>query len=141
MKRIDHIADLALIRALPEFMAGKLKEGRLKNKSNLLIKAVDQDLKRLGPISDFELEMVRLKMIEFGKRTGWQKKEKHLATLLSFLLAMVEDSSFYFNPKILENLNHMFDYFDNAGDAKIICNVAGAIANTKWQSIKMERIL
>ena len=73
-------------------------------------------------------------MDEFGRRTGWLGREKHVLTLLSFLLDMVEHSKFEYNGDIVKYLNLIFEYFERVSK-KNICYVAGSIAGEKWRKI------
>jgi hypothetical protein len=134
-KKIDHLSELAYIRALPDYIIPQIHRGRLKNRCKKLITLIDKEINKLSPWSDAESKEIGDRIAEFGKRTGWENTEKHIVTLLSFLLAMIEESTYKYNSSIVECLNDIHDYFERDGRVKIICNVAGCIASDKWNSI------
>jgi len=132
---INHLAELALIRALPDAIIPQTKPGRLKGKCINLIKVVDKEFSKVPLLNDDEYEEIKQKMIAFGKQTGWEGQQRHIVTLTSFLLTMIEESKFKYHAKITDNLNDIFDYFERAKDAKPLCFLAGDIANMKWKKI------
>jgi len=135
MDKIQKVAELCFIKALPKFIINDLKPGREKNLVDRLEKAVDISLAKSPQLTWGEMREARNRMAVWGKETGWYDKEKHITTLISFLLAMIEESQFTFDPKIIECLNNLFEYVDRKYPAKTICMVAGGIANDKWRSI------
>jgi len=135
MNHIKKLSELALIRALPDFIIGKLKPGRLKNKCDRLIRLIDAEIIKIPKITTKDAYDVKLRMQEFGKRTGWENKERHVVTLVSFHLAMIEESEFEYDPKIGQYLTDIFDYFERKEGSRPICYVAGDIAMTKWKEI------
>lgn len=140
MERIIRVTELALIRSLPEFINDKIKGGRLKNKCSELINAVDMDLRKTPYVTHAEMEKARGLMDRWAKETGWYEKQKHITTLVSFLLAMIEDSPFTFNDQIVKSLNEIFDYFERNKDVKTICMFAGGLANQKWRAISEQKL-
>lgn len=134
-KTLVRFAESAYIRAIPDLLHGELRPGRLSNLYGKLVKAVDADLVRLPVIGDSDVLVIRDIIVEFGKRTGWTGKKRHVGTLLSFAIAIIESSEHKHNPKILETLNLIVEYYERKQNFKIICCHAGAIAAEKWQMV------
>lgn len=131
------MAELALIRSLPNFIIDqKIKPGRLKNICLSLAEITDIAIKNLPILSIQEMLQALELLLTWGKKTGWLDNKKHTVSLCSFLLAMVEESQFKYDQKIIDHLNELFEYFERIGDAKQICLYAGNVANNKWCETK-----
>ena len=127
--------ELAYVRSIYDLLNSTIKPGRLKNLYTKLQAAVDHDLRRLPPIGDSDMLLLREKVRAFGKATGWDRKTRHVVTLLSFCIDLVERSKFPHNPKILETMNLIVEYYERQGRVKFICCKAGAMASEKWNRI------
>ena len=134
-KLLIRFSELSYIRAIPDLLHGELKYGRLNNLYNKLKKAVDADLVSLPALSDSDVLVIRDIIVEFGEKTGWTNKRRHIATLLSFAIAIIEASEHPHNPKIITILNDIIDYYDRKQHFKFICCNAGAVAAEKWKLV------
>lgn len=132
---MEKTGELALIECLPKNVLPTTKNGRLQNRLIQLQNAVHSEFSRMPYISLREKNQALNKIMDFGEKTGWDKRERHPVTLISFLLGMVENSKFKYNQKITTLLNEIFDYYERAKQAKNICCVAGALGNEKWEAI------
>jgi hypothetical protein len=102
-----HLAELALIRAIPDLTIGELKPSRVKGLFLRLQKHVDKDLQRLPRPSEKDLDDIWNIVETFGQQTGWLQQKKHTGTLISFCLGIVETSDFDFCPGVIKTLNDL----------------------------------
>jgi len=130
--KLRKVIELAVIRALPEFTLKNTKKGRLKNLYQRLQKITDIELSKVKHVTGKEIGIIGNKLDAWGLATGWINKEKHVATLLSFLLAMIENSEFTYNTKISDTLVDIFDYMDRIGNAPAACLWSGDKAAGMW---------
>ena len=64
-KTLRHMAELALIRAIPSLTVGDLKNGRLKGLFKRLVIAVDRDLVKLPRPEKTDLDIIWEKVERF----------------------------------------------------------------------------
>ena len=69
---------------------------------------------------------------QFEIESGWKGKGRHIATLASFGLDIIERSEFNFDPKIQETLINIVDHFDRAGNVPGPSFWSGGLAAEKW---------
>jgi len=129
------VAELALIRAIPDSLIPKTKPGRLQGRLVKLRTEIDKMFNGYV-LQGAELEKVQQKIMAFAEKSGWEGKEKHVCTAISFMLAMIEDSEHTYPEKITELLNDILDYFERKKTTKQLCYIAGDIAAKKWRGIK-----
>jgi len=134
-KQEQHLYELALIRSILACTTGTLEEGRLKNQYNRLEKETTKALRSFPQISTDDVKKAEKILNDFGKLTGWQHKERHVATLVSFALEIIEKSEFIYSQKTVDALVNIHDYYDRVGDVMPICHRAGEIAWEKWQQV------
>lgn len=127
--------ELCTVISIPQFTNGKVSNGRLKGLYNKLEKVITKELEILPKMSTLNRIRVDALLEEFFKATGWQGKPRHIATLASFCLEMLENSEFKYNPKIDDILNDIVDYFDRKKKVSGLSFVAGRIAAEKWNYI------
>jgi hypothetical protein len=132
------MTELAMIISIPEFTKEDVKPGRLKNLFNRLSTTANRELEKIPRATIVELDNIEKLVGEFGKATGWEGKPKHIITLASFCLELIEMSEFKYSPKIISILNDIVEYFENAGRALPICYWAGSVAAGKWRNIMSE---
>lgn len=132
------IAELALIRSIPtkEFDDGKMENGRLKGLFLKLQKLADKELGKLlqWPDQD-DIAAIGIKLDEFGRITGWNGKERHVTSMISFCLGMIEESENRINPAIIDTLNKIIDYFERTGKQRQLCYLSGQVAAEKWAGL------
>ncbi len=134
-KKQIKLAELSLIRAIPDMSVVDLKNGRLKGLYARLTKAVDKDLKDITKATRQDLAGCRKLVFGFLKLTGWEDNHKHIFTLLSFCSLMLEESQFRYNPNIQTVINELFGFIEQREKVKPICCWAGANAVDKWNII------
>ncbi len=135
MTQYSRYVELAYIRAIPEMLHGTLKQGRLLNLYHKLQEACDNEFRRLPELNDTELAQVKSMLLQFSSATGWEGKSKHISTLLSFCADMLERSEYDHNPKILNILTQIIEYYSRKKEFKPICCWAGAVASDKWKAV------
>jgi len=129
------MTELAMIISIPEFTKDQVKPGRLKNLFNRLSQTATKELEMIPPATISELYDIENLVGDFGKSTGWEGKSKHIITLVSFCLDLIERSEFRHNPRITETLNDIVEYFERSGKSPAPAYWAGSIAAEKWQKI------
>jgi hypothetical protein len=136
-KRSDlkHLAELALIRAIPDLIVGGLERGRLKSLMTRLQKAVDLDLAKMRRPTKKDLDQVWEIVDTFRQQSGWDKKHHHPGTLVCFCLAVIDGSDRKINPRIIDALNQITDYYDRAGDLHPPSLWAADLACRKWMAL------
>lgn len=127
--------ELCTIICIPEFTKAKVQNGRLKRRYQKLEEEIEKELKVLPKMSTLNRIRCDELLQRFFKETGWEGHGKHIATLASFCLGMLEDSEFEYNPKITDILNDIVDYFDRAGKAPGASFWSGSLAVDKWNLV------
>lgn len=127
--------ELAMVISIPELTKGMVNNGRLKSLYNRLTKAATNELDKIPIATSIELYEIGSKIAKFGKETGWEGKERHIVTLASFCLGMLENSANKLDSKIIEILNDIVDYFDRAKKAPGPSFWAGSVAADRWKKI------
>ena len=133
--KIRHLTELALIRAIPDLTMGDLKPCRKRALFIRLQKAVDRDLRKFPHVSQDELDQIWAKVEQFGKLTGWLNQTRHVGTLFSFCLAIMENSEFEFNPAIRETINDIIKHLEAGRDFPFQSCWSGDLAYSKWESL------
>jgi hypothetical protein len=132
---IKHLAELALIRAIPDLVVGGLKKGRLKSLMTRLQKAVDLDLAKLRQPTQQDLDLIWEVVDTFRRESGWGKKHHHPATIACFCLAIIDRSDRRFNTRIIAMLNEISEYYDRVGDLRRPSLWAADLACRKWLAL------
>ena len=97
--------------------------------------AVDIDLGKLATsLSPTDLMEIKLVLNRFEKISKFGK-QKHIGTIVSFCLALIENSDEEFNSKIVETLNSICDYYERVGDLHVASMWSGDLASERWMSI------
>lgn len=128
-------AELALIRAIPDMILENCGKGRLHGLNLKIIEQVDNILSQMPRTGYMDMELISRKIFEFATVTGWERKQKHVATFASFALEMIENSPFTYPDKITDLLNDLIDYFERAGRITTAPFFAGGVAYEKWNQI------
>ena len=134
----NKIVELALIRGIPDMIIGTINEGRLKKLYKKLIKEIDIQLKTLTKPTGMDIYIIGNKLEKFGIDTGWNGKKKHVVTIISFCLDMIERSDSVFTKKTVFILNDLFDYFERINEFKYPSLWGGRCAAEKWVKIISE---
>ena len=112
MNRAQRAARLGMIKAAVESAvnSGGMKRGKEKGKYKQLIKWVDREIQAMKlPVGYYRTKDVQEAVAEIERNTGVEKQGKGAATLLSFLLAMVEGCDFH--SRITEILNELAEHY------------------------------
>ena len=133
-KSLKKTTEIALIYAITDFTGTPL-EGRLKGMAKRLRKLTYKELEKLPHFNDIELAEAEKLLKQFEVVSGWKGKGRHIATLASFGLEILERSEFSFNPRIREALIDIVDHFDRAGKVPGPSFWSGAVAAEKWIKI------
>jgi len=134
-EKMEYIATLALIRAIPDMSIGNIRNGRLKSIYSRLQTAVDLKLKQFGRLSDSDILGIRSRVFRFGKASGWERNEKDVALLLSFVLGLIEDAPHSYPDRIVKELNNAFEFVSRPDiDDPDISDVESAIG--AWKQTK-----
>lgn len=136
MSNLKHITELALIRSIPDLMVGKPKKNsRLNNLMNTLQDAVDEDLVKVYRLPGASDLMKIQSILENFKTVANFGKQKHIGTIVSFCLVIIEDSEEEFNDKIIRILNLIIDYYERVGDLHVASMWSADLALARWKSI------
>ena len=133
-KSLKKTTEIALIYAMTNFTETPLK-GRLEGMANRLRELTYKEIEKLPHFDNDELAQAEKVLKQFEVESGWKGKGRHIATLASFGLDIIEHSEFTFDPKIQETLINIVDHFDRAGNVPSPCFWSGAVAAEKWVKI------
>ena len=135
-------AELGILRSMPDFLQEQLKPGRLKRRFMEIGIIIDGELRKIynyNPtfFTDNKQELT-VYLERFGKVTEWgdEKKNVHIASVVAFCLAFLEVSKSNFNPKLIELLTDILDYYERADKLKYSDLWDGAIFSDKWEATK-----
>jgi len=93
-------------------------------------------------LNDYQVKISKSRIDRFQRLLGWDNRERHMLSLVSFSLALIDESNFDYQkyaPKIIEYLNDIYDYFDRGNKAHLLCCVSGAVAMDKWKTVINEK--
>ena len=139
MNRAEHYAELAFLRAMPDHLLPEVPNGRLKNRLSKLLKLTDLEIQKLKDMTFEECEQTADIIKEFALLSGWDGKKRHVVSVVSFLLAMIEDSKYNYPDSIISVLNDLFDYFERAKAIKGLCLMSGSRAAEKLKDVNNVR--
>jgi len=137
-KKLKKMAELGVVRSLPDLMKVKPKPGRLTNKLFQLRYLVDNEFRNF-PIKFFEnnRDTITKLLNEFGKLTKWHGKEQHIVTIASFCLAILENSESKYPKEMFTLLNDIVDYFERDGFIPEKVFWEGGDAFEKWNNLEI----
>jgi len=117
---IRGIADQALDNGLPP--------GRERGKYEQLRKTVDKGFRHIVPLSQEQETRATQNVKEFGRRTGWENKNRHHGTVLSMLLGALDEYPGVFSDRIEEIMAELVEHLENKKRFAQPCFWAGANA-------------
>lgn len=133
--RLKQLSCLAIIKAFPDMIKGDaLKQGRLKNLHTKLSKETDIVIHYYIRPSKTEMKQMQDGITEWTDKTGWENKQRHICTLVSFFVGISSD----YMPKEDKLINLLFEiykYFEREGNAPAACAVGGCLAMKKWNAV------
>lgn len=106
----EHMTELALIRAIPDMLHGKIPKGRISNIYKKLQKYVDKILVTFPQVTNLDKLDIGHKIHTFGQKADWEKHQVDIAVLLSFVLDLIENSKFDYPYQIIDALNDAFEF-------------------------------
>lgn len=131
---IKHVAELALIGSTLS-CTFQMPPSR---KKGLLIKlntAVNKRLATLPRASNAEYIYIKARLDEFGAKFGWEGSEKHLGTMLSFCVDLINRSEKLFPSAILSTLNLLIDHLEEGNQLYTKSCINSKEAADLWNSI------
>lgn len=134
-KSIINMTELTFIYSIGALYGEDCKHGRLKNRYNKLIKLTSSDLQQLFKQSEFDCKVAAGLVHEFCEAVGWVDKENNVEPVVSFCLCMIEESENKFDPRIVETLNDIAEYFDRSGELTDSDCSTGLFAAEKWREL------
>jgi hypothetical protein len=126
--------ELALIHCLG--LIHNAKPGRLRNRYDKLTAITARMLEPLN-LSWSEVSRAQNRIETFEAAVGWNKRQRHMLTIVSFVALMMEQSEFKYPDKLWDAINDIVEYYENGRDAKPLCFIAGELAYQKWQDVVM----
>uniref|UniRef100_A0A6M3LZ54 Uncharacterized protein n=1 Tax=viral metagenome TaxID=1070528 RepID=A0A6M3LZ54_9ZZZZ len=131
-------ACLAVIKAMPDMLIGKLVQGRLLGLMKKLQKEAYSELMLGRELNIREVIILSGKINKWMEAVGWHGKEKHSCTFVSFLLYL-HNEYIPENERIFGMLDDIFKYFDRVGKAPEATGWAGSRAAKLWTEIFGEK--
>ena len=132
--------ELALTISIPDFTTCRERNGRIEGLYKKLISVTTKELERLPKASRLDVIRIDSLLDEFNKASKWEGKSRHACTLASFCLDIIEKSTSRHNPKIIEILNGIVDYYERKGKVPAPAFWSGSVAADKWNRIIMEAV-
>lgn len=136
--RLKHMAELYLIYAVPVVTNAK-EHSRLSGLQKRLQKRVLKTLDTLPNHSEEDADLIINVIKQWGKETGWLDNSKHIGTLASFCVTMMEQSTFNYDPKLYEILTDIIDHLVQGKAFYPASITAGQIAADKWYALLHEK--
>ena len=127
----EKITELLLIRALPDKLLPKIKNSRLKELYTNLDREINKELSKQVEPSEQELKKIFRRINYFCLDTNWLES-KHHETFISFSADLIKNSPYDHNPKIIQILDELIEYFENLGQLKPY-NWQNSIVVEKWK--------
>jgi len=125
---LRELSELALAHGLADI--AKTKPGRLRNLLEKLRSAAAVHIRKIPKYTD-EVERVGAKLDEFHAATGWNGKERHVMTYISFLSDLFDGRY----PEIHRIIADITEHYERNEPLKPAFFWAGAMAAEKWRSI------
>jgi cobalamin biosynthesis Mg chelatase CobN len=132
MNYLQKTATLGLVQALVDHC--RPPQGRFAGLLRRLGKEAGKEFAKLPRLSDSDMKRAEKAIVELGERTGWEGKGKHPATIVSFLLAAIDEER-GFDGKIVEVLNELHAYMEHGKSRLQPCCWAGARAAEIWLEV------
>lgn len=127
-------AELTLIYVIPvlSVVEENSKLGGLQRK---LQKILLPHIRKITNTSEKDTLEIIEKIHIWGKNSGWLDNPKHVGSLTSFCLQMIEVSPITYDPKILDILIDISDHLENNKTLYQASFVAGDNAAKHWQEL------
>lgn len=118
-KEIKHLAELGILKTIPDFLVEPLKPGRLRTAFMEVEYLVNKELQmfysRDPNVYRDNKEAIAYYLDAFGKAANWIGNETHVGAVVSFCLAFLETSHYNYPDKLFDSLNKIIDYYERAG--------------------------
>lgn len=122
LDEIKHVAELGVLKTIPDFLQEPLKPGRLKKAFLEIDILINQELKKIVQKNpNFyhdNKSAIAYYLDQFGKEANWIGNETHVASVVSFCLAFLENSKYKYPDKLFALLNKIVDYYERRGNIK-----------------------
>jgi hypothetical protein len=119
-KELKFVAELGILKTIPDFLEEPLKPGRLKRIFIEIDSLINIELKKIvrknPTFYKDNKSALAYYLNQFGKEANWIGKGTHVASVISFCLAFLEVSNYKYPDKLFELLNDAVDYFERVGN-------------------------
>jgi hypothetical protein len=141
---IIKMAELGVLRSLPDMLDKNLKPGRLRSRYVEVSLIVDEQLKGIYEFYNYSSaffkdnrELIAEYLNMLGDITGWKQKPTDIAEVVAFCVAMVERAPKNRYPDaLLKNLTEVLEYYER-GDGVSYANLYnGDKFESKWNRLK-----
>ena len=102
------MAEMSIVLLLPESLIPKIKPGRLKIQMQKLSVLINSELSKMPKMTEEVETLLGKKITVWGKKTRWYGNEKHIASVVSFMLKIIENSGHEYDNEIFVTLNNVF---------------------------------
>jgi hypothetical protein len=139
-EQAKHIAELGILKTIPDFLAQPLHPGRLKKAFLEIEYLVGKELQKIyknNPnVYADNKEALSYYLDEFGKQAEWIGNETHVGSVVSFCLAFLETSNYSYPDKLFDSLNKIVDYYERDGyiDTDDLINAENF--HNVWENVK-----
>lgn len=136
------LAELGIMRSIPDFLEEPLKPGRLKRLFGDIIFIVDQELAKIykfnGNIFEDNISEITKYVNRFGDilhKGGLQKEDIHVASVVCFCLSFLKDSKSKYPDELNKYLVDVVDYYERVDNASYIDFMKGRNFYEEWEMI------
>ncbi len=136
------LAELGILRSMPDFLGEPLKPGRLRARFMEIEFIVDNELKRVFAndpnIYKDNLSEITAYLEKFGKIMNVDNLEKadiHVASVVCFCMSFLETTKTKYPKKLYEYLKDIIDYYERADNIKHSDFMSGRTFHKEWERI------
>lgn len=136
------LAELGILRSMPDFLAEPLKPGRLRTRFMEIGFIVDDKLKQIfktdKDIYIDNIQEITAYLEKFGKIMNPDdiaKKDIHVASVVCFCMSFLETTKSVYPPKLYEYLKDIIDYYERANNIVYGDFLKGSTFYKEWEKI------
>lgn len=136
------LAELGILRSMPDFLEKPLKPGRLRARFMEVGFIVDNELKKVfandQDVYTDNLEEITVYLEKFGKIMNVKdlaKADIHVASVVCFCLNFLEDTKTIYPSKLYEYLKDIIDYYERVDNIKHSDFMNGKLFHEEWEKI------
>lgn len=139
------LAELGILRSIPDFLAEPLKPGRLRARFMEIEFIVDSKLKQVNKsYPDIFIDNVKeitAYLDKFGKILNPEnidKEDLHVASVVCFCMSFLENTKSVYSPKLYKYLQDIIDYYERANNIKYSDFMEGRKFHEEWEAVNNE---